>query len=192
MVFEGLRDYDGCPVAVLDVCGMGDQPQQVSVCVGYDMTLTPLCFLARIIATRAAALGRLDRLAVDDPSGGRGLPSRQHTRRRDKRIVQNVQYTAVAHLVEIVLHGRERRKLFGQHGPLAARGRDVLDRIPYRAHASPARAARFSPLGHKMLDQSPFRVGNIACITKAAPVIVRAGDFSPRHDFLQVDNSEES
>ena len=76
MVFEGLRDYDGCPVAVLDVCGMGDQPQQVSVCVGYDVTLTPLCFLARIIATRAATLGRLDRLAVDDPSGGRGLPPR--------------------------------------------------------------------------------------------------------------------
>ena len=36
MVFEGLRDYDGCPVAVLDVCGRGDQPQQVSVCVGYS------------------------------------------------------------------------------------------------------------------------------------------------------------
>lgn len=36
------------------------------------------------------------------------------------------------------------------------------------------------------------RAGNTACITKAVPVIVGACDLSPRHDFLQVGNPEES
>src|SRR3546814_11123315 len=44
---------------------------QVTVCIGQDVALAPLDFLARIVAPRPAALGGFDTLAVDHSCTGR-------------------------------------------------------------------------------------------------------------------------
>jgi hypothetical protein len=55
-------------VAVLQIGGMHFSCEQQAGCVGDDMTLAALNFLGRIEAARAAGLGGLDRLAVDNAS----------------------------------------------------------------------------------------------------------------------------
>ena len=61
-------------VAVLDAGGMDDQPQRQAQRVGEQMPLAAVDLLARVEAARAARLGGLDALAVDDRGGRR--PSR--------------------------------------------------------------------------------------------------------------------
>src|SRR3546814_12736673 len=46
---------------------------QVTVCIGQDVALAPLDFLARIVAPRPAALGGFDTLAVDHSCTGRSF-----------------------------------------------------------------------------------------------------------------------
>lgn len=72
-------DYFGederCTVAILDAGGVDHSKNQVTVCVGQDVPLAPLDFLARIVAQRPAALGGFDTLAVDHSCTGRRFAS---------------------------------------------------------------------------------------------------------------------
>ena len=74
-VGEGFRDegerstrepqQEGCAITVLNVGGLGLQDEAAPVRVDHDLALAALHLLARIVAARAAALGRLDALAVE-------------------------------------------------------------------------------------------------------------------------------
>jgi len=57
----------------LDIGGVNLHADQVALGVGDDMALAAFDLLARVEASRAAAFGGLDRLAVDDARRGAGL-----------------------------------------------------------------------------------------------------------------------
>src|SRR4029077_12028472 len=61
-------------IAVLDTRRMGLDDEAAAVGVDQRVTLAPVDLLARIVTARAAGLGGLDALAVDDR--GRGVASR--------------------------------------------------------------------------------------------------------------------
>src|SRR5467141_2930359 len=63
---DGLDDKLG-PIAILDIGGVHLGTDQQTASVGYDVALAALDLLGRIVPPRPAALGRLDRLTVDDP-----------------------------------------------------------------------------------------------------------------------------
>ena len=62
-------------VPILNVCRMHDSFNQSSASVGDDMPLAALDAFASIIATRPAAFGGLDALAVNHPRRGAGFPA---------------------------------------------------------------------------------------------------------------------
>ena len=69
----GVSQHQWCAVAVLYIGAMNDGVNQKAVCIGDDVTLAALHFLARIIATNTAAFGRFDALAVDHSGARRAL-----------------------------------------------------------------------------------------------------------------------
>ena len=64
----------GRAVTILDIGGMNHSRDGQAECVGQQVALAAVDLLTGIIAARAAGLGGLDRLAVDNP--GAGLASR--------------------------------------------------------------------------------------------------------------------
>ena len=71
-VVDGANDKRGT-IAILHIGGVDFSADQQAQRVGDDLALATFDLLAGIIATRTAALGGLDRLAVDDPRRGAGF-----------------------------------------------------------------------------------------------------------------------
>jgi hypothetical protein len=115
------------------------RPDQQPAGVGDDVAFAALDLLAGIPAARPARLGGLDRLAVDDPGRGAGLASRRLAGLEQQLEINPLQNPAVAPRVEIVLHGRERRKIARQLAPLAAGSGDVEDGVDDRPQIDRAR-----------------------------------------------------
>src|SRR6516165_7781682 len=106
------------------VCGPRPSPGQA-----FDL-------LGRVVATRPAALGRLDRLTVDDTGRRARFTASRFARLQQQLKIDALKQAVVSPIVEIALRGRERRKVLRQHPPLTAGPRDVQDRVP-----TPRRAA---------------------------------------------------
>ena len=172
-------------IPVLNISGMRDRAQHIALCISEYMALAALDLLARIIAARPAAFRGFHALAVDHTGCRPCRPTGQKARGHHQRLVDDVEYAAVAQPVEIVLDRREGRKVFRQHRPLATRRRDILDRVPYLAHPPFARSADLVRSWHEGLDQRPFLVRTIACIAQVPPVILFPSDFSPGHLILR-------
>src|SRR5262249_37096075 len=81
---------------------------------------------------RPAALGGLDRLAVDDPRRRAGFAAGRFAGLQQQRKIGLFQNPAVTPRIKVVLHRRERRKLPRQLTPLAARPGDVEERVNHR------------------------------------------------------------
>src|SRR3546814_19019841 len=73
---------------------------QVAVCVGQDVALAPLDFLARIVAPRPAALGGFDTLAVDHSCTGRSFAPCRFPADQKQRMIERKPQTIVAPQVE--------------------------------------------------------------------------------------------
>ena len=68
-----MRASRGEPVAVLDAGGVDDGAQQEAERIHQQVPLAAVDLLVGVEAARAAAFGRLDRLAVDNSGGRLGL-----------------------------------------------------------------------------------------------------------------------
>ena len=62
---DGRDDQSGA-VAILDIGGVHLGADQQTASISHNVTLTAFDLLGCIVTTRPAALGRLDRLTVDD------------------------------------------------------------------------------------------------------------------------------
>jgi len=98
-----LDQRDGA-VAVLNVGAVDNHREQQAHGVDEDMAFAAFHLLARVIAARAAALGGLDRLAVDDAGGRTGLAALGFARRHDQRMVDALPGAVLPPGIEIVLH----------------------------------------------------------------------------------------
>src|SRR5436305_6536688 len=143
------------------------------------MALAPLDLLGRIVTSRPAALGRLDRLTVDYPRRRARFAARRFARFQQQRKIDLLEQAVVAPVVEIALHGSERREVLGQHSPLTASPRHVQDRIEHVAQLGRARAAQTLNRRHVRLNQRPFGVRQVACVALSVSLILWASDFGP-------------
>ena len=118
--------------------------------------------------------------------GGRAcLAPRLLARRHHQHVVDAREPAAARPVVEITLHGRIGRQILRQLAPLATRRGHVKDRVDHRAQGGTARPSDRRARWHQRLDQLPFRIGQVACVTQTLPHIVRASDFGPGHRDLQ-------
>jgi hypothetical protein len=74
--------------------------------------------------TRATALGRFDRLAVEHGSAGRGFTSNPFAVGHDEEMVHALKQAAVAPLREPAIHGGPGRQIVGNHEVSGTRVRD--------------------------------------------------------------------
>ena len=66
---HGLDDKLGT-ITILDISGVHLGTDQQTARIGNDVALAALDLLGRVVPSRPTALGRLDRLGVDDPADG--------------------------------------------------------------------------------------------------------------------------
>src|SRR4051812_21327162 len=92
--------------------------------VSDDVALAAVDLFPGVVARKTSAFGRLHALAIDDARCGTGLAAFQFTRAHDQQLVDGLPQTAVTPSVEVALHRGPRRKVLGEHPPLAPAGRD--------------------------------------------------------------------
>ena len=116
-------------VPVLNVGWLGFEDEAAPVCVHHDLPLAPLHLLARVIAARATALGRFDRLAVEHGSAGRGFTSDPFAVGHDEEMVHALKQAGVAPLRKPAIHGGPGRQIVGKQSPSHPAPQHVEDRI---------------------------------------------------------------
>src|SRR5207244_7446489 len=89
---------------------------------------------------RPAALGGLGRLTVDDPRRWARFAAGHLARLQQQRKIDLLEQAVVSPIVEITLHGSERRKVLRQHPPLTAGPRDIQDRVKHGSQLDLARS----------------------------------------------------
>src|SRR5205085_5732156 len=109
-----------CSTATLDIAWVYPSTHLPTAGIGHNMALAPLDLLGRISTSRPAGLGRLDRLTVDYPRRRARFAARRFARFHQQRKIDLLEQAVVAPVVEIALHGSERREVLGQHSPLTA------------------------------------------------------------------------
>src|SRR5439155_21698154 len=147
--------------------GFGDtDPEQQSQRIHQDVTLNPLGFLGRIVASLTSLVGGPYRLAVEDSSGGLGaLPSR-FADRLAQPIVDDFPATLLSPEPEIMVNGLPRAKVSGQQPPSATGAHEVeqgaADAAQVRRGTTPAFASLAWGQGH--LQQIPLFISQIRWI----------------------------
>src|SRR5581483_6742940 len=173
---------------VLNVGRVHLHGEQRAACIGNDVALAPFHSLARVKPAWAATFRGLHTLAVDDSSRGSALASCRSARALDQGTIDPPPNGAVAPIVKIVLHRRERRKVFRQGAPLAAGGKNIEDRIEDGPKWPLRRAPDALPLRQQAAQQNPFLSCRVACIAQSNAAILIAGGFGPSHGASLVDS----
>ncbi len=174
-------EHGGCAIAVLNIGGMDNEPDEVPERIGDDMSFASLDLLTRIKPTWPARLGRFHRLAIDHARGGRYRASSPFPRHRNQGLVDACERAVTAEAVEICLYRCKRCELPGDLPPLTASRQHVENRFNnhaqrYRAWPSAGRRCR-----HKRRDQRPFSIGKVACIAQLITAVLPPSGFSPGH-----------
>ena len=169
----------GEAVAVLDAGGVNDAAEQEALCVDQDVPLAAVDFLACIVAARPAALGRLDRLAVDDGGGGLGVAAGSLSGQNQQGVVQAVQRAVPPPAPEIAEDGALGRELLGQQRPLAAGAQQVEDRVQHRLQVGPARPTDAARRRQARRDQGELGVGQVGCVALGQAGILDPGGIGP-------------
>jgi hypothetical protein len=91
-----------------------DGAQQISLCIGNDVALATFDPLAGIKAAWPSALGRLDRLTVDDRRRWLRLPSSKPTRDFNHGFIDQIQYPAVVQAIKMYCTVVKGEKSFGK------------------------------------------------------------------------------
>src|SRR5262249_11407693 len=122
--------------------------------------------LAAIVAPRPTRLGRLDRLAVDDPDAGQRLPAFGDTGLPPQSVVDFVPKPTLPPAVELRRNRSPRREVMGQHPPGTPRPQpiqDGADEVTLRDGAGSPCFAQF-PLRQQRPKELPLFVREIAGI----------------------------
>lgn len=128
--------------------------------------LRPATFFPPVVPLRAAALGRLHRLAVDDPGAGRRLPPVGTSDLGPEGVVDLLPHPGVPPRVEVVADRLPRREVVGQHPPGAPAPRQVedgVDHLPQRVLPGPP--GRAVALREQVADVVPLEVGQVARVS---------------------------
>ena len=97
-------------VAILDIGGVNDGPNEQALCISDDMAFAALDLLAGVKSPWAATFRRFHALAIDDTRARRSFPTHRFTRHQQQGVVDRLPNTHRAPAVEIMLyrgHGRK-------------------------------------------------------------------------------------
>lgn len=140
------REHARGAVAVLNVGGVDPCCKQTAR-VGEDMTLAALDLLARVKAPWAAAFRGLHPLAVDDHGRRAGLAPLGLARRHKQTVIDTRLQLVIPPHRETALHRRTRMAFTTSRKSVGARPPQGTGRR------------------HMRLDQAPFFIGDVACLT---------------------------
>lgn len=118
-IADGLEHINGT-VAVLNVGGVDEDEDQKAAGIGDDMPLAPLDLLACVVAPNPAGFCGFDRLTVDHTRTWAGLAPHLLAGGHHQQLVDRGEQAAVTPRIKIPLYSRERRKILGEHPPLAS------------------------------------------------------------------------
>src|SRR5215813_1546288 len=169
----------GAPSRSWISAGCTSAPTSRPPVIGHNVALTAVDRFGRIVTTWSAALGRLGRLTVDDPCRRARFAARRLACLQQQLKIDRLKQAVVPPIVEIALYGRERRKVLWQHPPLTAGPHNIQNRVQYGSQLGLARPAQSLGRRHMRLDQRPFRIGEIACVSLSLSLILRSSDFGP-------------
>ena len=155
--------------------------QQIALCVRDNVSLATFHLFACIIVANPATFGGLALLAVNDSCRGINITPCNQSACYHQSLIDHIKQATVPQAIEVILNGRERRKILRQHRPLAPCCRNVGNGIPNLPHRMPARTANARSRQQKRCNQTPFSIRAIACIAQKTSVIIRASDFSLGH-----------
>ena len=116
-------------------------------------------------------------MTVDDPRRWARFTARRFACLRQQRKIDLLKQAVVSPIVEIALHRGEWRKVFRQHPAIDSRS------APYTRSRPPPLATGCRAAGPKAwlpdmrLDQRPFRIRDIACVTLSLSLILEPSDF---------------
>src|SRR5215210_5610021 len=186
-VADGLEQRR-CSVSILSIGRMNKDDEHQPECVGDDGALAAVDLFPGVVARYASAFGRLHALAVDDARRGTGLAAFQFTRAHDQQLVEGLPQTAVTPSVEVALHRGPRRKILGEHPPLAPAGRDEQNGIHDRAQIDRARPSSRPGRWPQRRNDRPFPIRHVARIARAHTPMILASDVIPGHSILRLLN----
>ena len=181
---DDFSEQQRCPVTILDIGRVDQGVDEVALGVGQDMALAALDLLARIIATRAAALGGLDALAVDDAGAGRGFTVMDFAHDHQQRMVQRLPQPVVAPQVKPAPDGRYRRKAWWQHPPRQAATQQIQDRLDDPPHRPFAGSPDMRWRRQKRPQKCPFGIGQITWQSQTRAGMMRASGIGPHRRSL--------
>src|SRR5215204_1154198 len=180
-------------IPVLDVGWLGLQDEATPGGVDHDLPLAPLHLLAGVVASRAAALGGLDALAVEHRGRGRRLAADPLAISHDEQVVDRLEQALVTPSAEPAEDRAPRRQVARQKPPRDAAAQEIKDRIkdlPQRPFPRPPSGTR---LWHQGLDQSPLGVGQISFVTQPFAAMLPPSGRGPHRGSREgFDNPSES
>src|ERR687898_3196712 len=154
-------------VAVLNVVGLRLQDEATSICIHHDLPLAAPHLLACIVAPWSAALGGLDRLAIDHSSTGRGFTSDPLPIRHNEQVVDALEQARVAPESEPAIHRRPRWEVLRDQTPRDPASEDVEDGVHDFPQWPSAGATKRVWLWHQRLDQGPLGICQICFVSQA-------------------------
>lgn len=161
---EGRQQLLGA-IAILDIGGQYSDQEQQAKGVDQDMSLASINLFSGVVAPLVAAFGTLDALAVDDGRTGLGLASFDHTHLLPQMAVNRHPQTGALPEPEIVVSGAPGSKVLWQIAPLTASLDDIEDCVEQLAEGVLAWPALLVGLGETIVDELPFAVSQIRCIS---------------------------
>src|SRR5262249_39502335 len=159
---------------------MGLDDEAAAVGVDQSVTLAPVDLLARIVTARAAGLGGLDALAVDDRGRGAGVAPDPLAICHHKRVVYPFKAPVVAPGGEPAIDRPPRRQVARHQPPRAARPHHVEYPIDDLAHRPLARPARRAGLPQVRRDDAPLCVGQIGLVSCDGAAMLLSSGRCPR------------
>ena len=121
-----------------------------------------LDLLRGVVAARPAALGRLDRLAVDDPGRGAGLPTGGFAHFQQEFEIDLLEQAVIPPIIKVALNGGERWKVLRQQAPLTTGPRDIQNAVEHGPQVGLARPPQTLGDWHVGFNHSPLGIGQIA------------------------------
>ena len=173
---EGRQQLLGS-IPVLNVRRQDHHPESQTDRVDQEVAFASIDFLARIVTPLVAGLGTLDALAVDDRRAGLRLSSFDPAEMFSQMGVNLAPQAIALPESEVVIDRAPRSEVFGQVPPLAA----GLDQVENPVEQCPewmfAASALLAGLGETIVDELPFGVGKIRCVSHRK----RIADCSTRY-----------
>ena len=143
------------------------------------VALAPVDLLAGVVTARAAGLGGLDALAVDDRGRGAGVAPDPFAICHHERVVYPFKAPVVAPGGEPAVNRPPWRQVVRQQPPRAARPHDIEDAVDDLAHRPLARPARRAGLRQVRRDHAPLCVGQIGLVSGDGAAMLLSSGWRP-------------